>query len=87
MLDSTTTGMVDPFGQVVRECQAGNLTAKQVALTYAFGIRQDVRDPGITAANEAIRERFKTRADPNGYKALERLKNLAWDYVNGRKSP
>ena len=78
--------MIDPWGQVVRECQAGNLPWKSVALTYAFGLRQDTTG-NCKPANKAIRERFKTPKDPTGIKALERVKNLAWAYVEGRKSP
>ena len=88
-MDDITTGMVDPWGQIVRECGAGNLPWKSVALTYAFGIRQSETDgeDGLRAANVAIRERFKTDKDPTGLKALERVKTLAWQYVRGEKTP
>jgi hypothetical protein len=82
----TITGMVDPLGQIVRECEAGNVAWKSVALTYAFGLRQEPK-ADWTAANEAIRARFKSDKDPTGIKALEKVKNLALDYLEGRKTP
>lgn len=82
----TITGMVDPLGQIVRECEAGNVPRKSVALTYAFGLRQEA-GADWTAANEAIRARFRSDIDPTGIKALEKVKNLAWDYLEGRKTP
>ena len=79
--------MVDPLGQIVRECEAGNVSWKGVALTYAFGLRQEGGNAEWKPANEAIRARFKSDKDPTGIKALEKVKKLAWDYVQGRKTP
>lgn len=82
----TTIEMVAPLSQIVDECKAGNVPAKSIALTYAFAIRQEPKaDYG--EANMAICKRFKTDKDPTGMKALERIKNLAWAYVEGRKKP
>lgn len=80
-------GMVDPIGQIVRECEARNVAWKSIALTYAIAIRQEGAKGDWPSANMAIRERFKSEKDPTGIKALERVKNLAWAYVEGRKSP
>lgn len=83
------TGMVDPWGQIVRECKAGNLPWKSVALTLAFAIRQtsparlaqmDPPDLEIAGAISAIGERY-------GSNVREKIKKLAWDYVGGRKVP
>jgi len=86
MTERPTIGMLDPRGQVVKECQDGNIPKKSIALTYAFAIRQESR-ADFTAANAAIRARFATAKDPDGSKALIWIKELAWAYVEGRKSP
>lgn len=85
--EGVVIGMVDPLGQIVRECEAGNVAWKSIALTYAFAIRQDDGKSSWKPANEAICARFKSEKDPEGMKALIKIKNLAWDYVHGRKSP
>jgi hypothetical protein len=84
--------MVDPFGQVVRECAyKPRPTQKSIALTYAFGLRQDVFPrialgggtldvPGVGRANEAIIAAF-------GAKAHDKIKALAWAYAMGEKQP
>lgn len=79
--------MVDPLGQIVSECESGNLPEKSIALTYAFAIRQEPATADFGPANAAIRARFKTDKDPDGLKALVRIKNLAWAYAEERKSP
>lgn len=70
--------MVDPLGQIVREIADPAVTQKSIALTYAFAIRQ--QEANFSAANRAIVDRW-------GARGLSRIKNLAWDYVAGRKSP
>ena len=93
-MEGVVTGMVDPLGQIVRECEAGNVAWKSVALTYAFAIRQEPAAntaewnvAGWKAANLAIRERFKSEKDPEGLKTLIKIKDLAWAYLEGRKTP
>ncbi len=81
-------GMVDPTGQIVRECEAGRLPWRSIALTYAFAIRQmALADAGFRPANEAICKRFATPKDPDGRRALDRIKTLAWAFVDGSKDP
>lgn len=83
-----TVGMVDPLGQVVRECEGGRLPWKSVALTYAFALRQTfpgsapggLCSPEWKTANEAVMARF-------GPKGLAKVKDLAWAYLEGRKTP
>lgn len=71
-------GIVDPWGQVVRECEAGNLGRRSIAMTYAFGLRQDIGNKdGIAAANAALGKRFKV-------KTIEWIKVRAWAYHEGR---
>lgn len=84
---SATVGMVDPWGQVVRECEAGSLPEPSIALTYAFGLRQTPHervfgfgDPEITAANVALERRF-------GADGRERVKGLAWKILRGEVAP
>ena len=73
--------MVDPLGQVVRECGYPKITQKSVALTYAFAIRQEpFEHPNWRTANQAIIDKF-------GIKGLSRIKTLAWAYVSGNKNP
>lgn len=79
--------MFDPRGQIVHECKAGLLTWKSIALTYAFAIRQEGITADYSAANAAIKERFKSAKDPDGEKTLAKIKKLAEDYVAGRKKP
>lgn len=75
--------MVDPWGQVVRECAAKNINRRSVAMTYAYGLRQEPFDgstasPKIRAANEAIVARWSPAA-------LAWIKQRAWEYVEGRR--
>lgn len=82
-----TVEMVDPLGQVVRECAYKPRPArKSIALTYAFALRQEVPvqgsvcPPAWRAANEAILAAY-------GPKGLAAIKELAWAYAEGRKVP
>jgi hypothetical protein len=86
-LQGIRIGMVDPLGQIIMECTDGRLPAKSIALTYAFALRQEPKGSNFGPANQAIRTRFKTDKDPDGLKALGRIKALAWAYVEGRKQP
>ena len=72
-------GMVDPRGQIVRDCAGPKLPRKSIALTYAFAIRQE-RTQSFKAANEAIIAVY-------GVKGLDWIKNRAWAYVEGRITP
>lgn len=78
--EGLTVGMVDPLGQVVRECAyVPKMTQKGIALTYAFALRQDVT-ADFGAANRAIIATY-------GVKGLNRIKALAWDYASGKRQP
>lgn len=78
-MSGVTVGMVDPWGQIVRERAAKGITRKSVAMTYAFGLRQDINDTaGIKAANEAIVARWSPAA-------LNWIKERAWAYAEGRR--
>lgn len=78
--EGLSVGMVDPLGQIVRECgYTPKMTQKGIALTYAFALRQDM-EADFGPANRAIVATY-------GVKALDRIKSLAWDYASGRKAP
>ena len=83
MGEATKIEMVDPWGQVVRECAAKGVSRRSVAMTYAFGLRQEPFDgstasPAIRDANKAIVARWSPAA-------LAWIKQRAWDYVEGRR--
>lgn len=70
-------GMVDPLGQIVRECEAGNLPRKSVAMTMAFALRQErFPSPEWDRALLAVRARFG--ADGDAW-----IRRRAWAYANG----
>lgn len=69
-----TAGIVDPLGQIVRECADPAINRRSVAMTYAFALRQKV--VGYGPANRAIIERF-------GEKGLQWIKRRAWAYCDG----
>lgn len=81
-MEGVTITMADPWGQVVRECEAGNVSQKSVAMTYAFGLRDEPfggpTSDAIRAANLAIVARWNP-------KALARIKDMAWGYVQGTR--
>jgi hypothetical protein len=69
--------MVDPLGQIVRECANKALTQRSVAMTYAFAIRQESpTDPRWRVANEALVARW-------GERGRDQVKGMAWKLVNG----
>jgi hypothetical protein len=79
--DGVTIGMVDPLGQIIRECAyTPKLPQKSIALTYAFALRQEGMNADYGPANRAIVATY-------GAKALNRIKTLAWKYASGEKQP
>lgn len=78
-MDTITVGMVDPLGQIVRECEAGNLPRKSVAMTMAFALRQErFPSPGWDRALLAVRARFGEEGDAW-------IRRRAWEYAEGRR--
>lgn len=70
------TTMVDVEGQLFYEIADKRITRDDVALTYAFGIRQG--DPiDWPKVNKAIIERWSMSA-------LKYIKTEAWAYAEGR---
>lgn len=67
--------LVDPQGTIMREIADPALKRDDVALTYAYAIRQDA-DMDWPAVNHAIIERWSMAA-------LKYIKDRAWRYVNG----
>jgi hypothetical protein len=79
--EGVTIGMVDPLGQIVRECACTpKLPQKSIALTYAFALRQEGMDADYGPANRAIVATY-------GDRALNRIKTLAWQYATGERQP
>lgn len=65
--------MVDPFGTIMREIADKRLTRDDVALTYAFALRQHPTGEGFdfAAVNKAIMDRWSIAA-------LRYIKDKAW---------
>lgn len=72
--------MVDPCGQALREIADGRMFRNDVALTYAFIIRQRITGPELAAVNKAAMERWSRSG-------LEYIKKRAWAIVEGRIEP
>lgn len=74
--------MVDVQGQIMREIADPKMKRKDVALTYAFAIRQHGRTStdafDFAAVNRAIMKRWSLSA-------LTWIKEEAWAYVEGRR--
>ena len=71
--------LLDPMGQIMSEIADPRMTRDDVALTYAFGIRQDPK--GLTVmdwkkVNEAILARWSMSA-------LRYIKEQAWKHARG----
>lgn len=71
--------MVDVQGQLLAEIADESMKRKDVALTYAFGLRQHTEVDWVIV-NEAIIERWSLSG-------LKWIKELAWAYHTGRKEP
>lgn len=73
--------MIDPQGQILREIADKRMTRDDVALTYAFAIRQSVARQSArvdwTLVNHAIIERWSLSA-------LKYIKTAAWRRVEER---
>jgi hypothetical protein len=65
-----TVAMVDPQGQALREIADKRLTRDDVAVTYAFALRQQKTDR-IAEVNQAILDRWSMNA-------LKYIKTKAW---------
>lgn len=70
----TTIEMVDPTGTIMREIADKRLTRDDVALTYAWLIRQP-DDADFPTVNQAIVDRWSASA-------LEYIKGKAWRMVD-----
>ena len=66
----------DPVGVILREISDPRMTQRDVAMTYAFCIRQGIEE--FPSINKAITRRWK------GKTALGRIKELAWNIVSRR---
>jgi coenzyme F420-reducing hydrogenase gamma subunit len=72
----TYVEMVNPQGAMLDEIADRRMTRDDVAMTYAFAIRQ--RDEvDFALVNKAIMDRWSLSA-------LEYIKNKAWKMVEGR---
>lgn len=74
-----TVSMVDPGGCMLREIADPRMTRDDVAITYAFGLRQpdDVDWPTV---NHAILDRWSPYA-------LRYIKEKAWRIASGKARP
>lgn len=70
--------MHDPQGVIMREIADPGMKQKDVALTYAFIMRQCGDAADYARINAAIRERWK------GRDSLARIKELAWEFARAR---
>lgn len=70
--------MVNPQEVIMREIADPRMTQKDIAVTYAFIIRQKPATADWAKINSAIVARWK------GKTALTRIKELAWKYVEGK---
>ncbi|HWF25213.1 MAG TPA: hypothetical protein VG275_07190 [Solirubrobacteraceae bacterium] len=68
-----TVEMADPQGQLLREVADRRLTRDDVALTYAFALRQ-ASEVDFALVNHAILDRWSMAA-------LRYIKEKAWRYV------
>ena len=66
--------LYDPVGVILREIADLRMKQRDVALTYAFCIRQGIEE--FPSINKAITRRWK------GKTALGRIKELAWNIVS-----
>ena len=68
---------------LLQDVACRQMRQKDVALTYAMAIKSEAQGadkPDWKTINEAILGRWKMSG-------LERIKNLAFDYIDGKKSP
>jgi hypothetical protein len=72
--------MVDPEGQALREIADPRMKRDDVALTYAFVIRQGCSGDRLAQVNRAIIERWSMAA-------LKYIKERAWGIAEGRIQP
>jgi len=72
----TTVEMVDPQGLALMEIANPKMTRDDVALTYAFMLRQGETDR-VAEVNQAILERWSMAA-------LKYIKTEAWKRAEGR---
>lgn len=73
----------DPAGMIETECADKSITQKSVALTYALALRAKAIggvEVDFKRANRAILDRWSMSG-------LERIKTLAWKYVEGKATP
>lgn len=81
-----TVEMIGVQDTILRECADPGMKRKDIALTYAFGLRQSVMSAAATkeidwhAVNRAILERWSMAG-------LKYIKELAWAYAEGKKTP
>jgi len=83
---SVSVEMVDVEERILREIADPRMKRRDVALTYAFGVRQTGAVYGTTEqidwpkVNRAIIDRWSLSA-------LKWIKEEAWAYVEGRREP
>jgi hypothetical protein len=71
--------MVDPQSAILGEIADARMTRDDVALTYAFAIRQQA-EMDFALVNRAIVERWSLAA-------LKYIKTKAWALVEGKATP
>lgn len=73
--------MVDPLGQALREIGDPAMKRDDIAVTYAFAIRQwDAMDKRYATINHAIMERWSLAG-------LKYIKERAWRIAQGKVQP
>jgi hypothetical protein len=71
---TVTVTMVDPEGQILREIADKRMTRDDVALTYAFGLRDAIDTVDWPKVNQAIIGRWSLSA-------LKYVKTKAWRHL------
>lgn len=78
-MESIVVDMVDPEGTLLREIADPRMKRNDVALTYAFAIRQMDRDKiDFAKVNRAIMDRWSLAG-------LTYIKKRAWEYAQGKR--
>ena len=68
--------LVDPEGTILREIADPRMKQADIALTYAFALRQEPDNTDWSTVNRAIVERWSMSG-------LSRIKALAWKRYEG----
>ena len=69
---------------IINDCKSDNVPEESIVMSCAAALR---KGPGYDWRDvyAAIRKRFNTDEDPTGDKARQRIIDLAWDYMIGKK--